>query len=143
MLLGWEPVKASALCCKAPTGADTRMCAQLLFANGTTAQFFSGMDAAAPQSMMIYGSEGMMEIPDFWHPHTVIVRRNGCAEERYEFPEEHEGHHHEFDHAAQCIAASLTESPVVTLAESLAVSRLCTRLRREMGVSYPMDDKPV
>lgn len=137
--LGWKPVKASAVAHKAPTGADMRMSVQLLFDNGTTGQFFCGMDAVGEQAMLIYGSEGILEIPIFWEPDTVIVRRNGCEEEVYSYPHEFENYHYEFDHVAGCIEKGLKESPMVTLEESLAISRICTELRKETGILYPMD----
>ena len=137
--LGWEPARATAFAAPAPTGVDMRLCAQLLYASGATAQFFCGMDADADQRMAVYGSDGWLEIPDFWHPHTVILHRSGKEDEIFDYPPENEGHHYEFDHAAECITAGLKESPLVTLKETLAVSRLCTQLRGEVGVIYPMD----
>lgn len=137
--MGWKPVQASALAHKAPTGADMRMSVQMLFANGVTGQFFCGMDVSGEQAMLIYGTEGILEIPIFWEPDTVIVRRNGCEEEIYRYPHEFENYHYEFDHVAQCIRQGLTESPMVTLEETLAVSKICTELRKETGILYPME----
>lgn len=137
--MGCQPVKASALAHKAPTGADMRMSVQMLFENGVTGQFFCGMDVTGEQSMLLYGTEGIIEIPHFWEAESVILRRSGCEEEIYRYPHQFENYHYEFDHAAKCIQQGLKESPVVTLAESLAVSKLCTELRKETGILYPMD----
>lgn len=137
--VGWKPIKASALAHRAPTGADMRMSVQLLFENGVTGQFFCGMDVTSGQSMLLYGTEGTIEIPAFWEASTVILRRNGCEEEIFRYPHTFENFHYEFDHAAQCIQQGKTESPVVPLAESLAVSRICTELRKQTGILYPMD----
>lgn len=134
-----KPVKASALAHKAPTGVDMRMSVQMLFENGVTGQFFCAMDVSGEQSMFLYGTEGIIEIPAFWTADTVILRRNGCKEEIYRYPHEFENYHYEFDHAAQCIRQGLKESPMVPLDESLAVSRICTELRKETGILYPMD----
>ena len=138
LFLGWKPDSVSAVSFKAPTGADTRMCAQLGFPSGATAQFFCGMDAEADQRLAVYGTEGWLEIPDFWHPTRVILHHGG-KQKTFEYPPENEGHHYEFDHAAGCIRNGMTESPVVTLEESIAVSRLCTQMRKQMGIIYPMD----
>lgn len=136
---GWNPVKVSGLAHKAPTGADMRMSVQMLFDNGVTAQFFCAMDVSSSQSMILYGTEGTIEIPAFWEAERVIVRRNGCKEEVYRYPHAFENYHYEFDHVAKCIEQGLKESPRVTLAESLAVSKICTELRKETGILYPMD----
>lgn len=137
--LGWEPEKVTGFAVKAPTGADMRMCGQMIWASGTTAQFFCGMDAAADQRLAVYGSKAWLEIPDFWHPTRLILHPWGEKEQVFEFTPENEGHHYEFDHAAECIRKGLTESPVMTLEESLAVSRISTELRKEMGILYPME----
>lgn len=137
--MGWKHIKASALAHKMPTDADMRMSVQLMFDNGTTGQFFCGMDVVGEQAMLLYGTEGIIKLPRFWSADTVIVQRDGCEEEIYRFPHEFEDFHYEFDHAAQCIQNGLKESPVVSLEESLAISRICTELRKETGILYPMD----
>lgn len=140
MFLGPEPEKMTAYTHKAPNGADMRTSAQLLYPSGATAQFFCGMDAAAEQTMNVYGSKGWLEIRDFWHPTRFILHRSGENDQVFEFAPENEGHHYEFDHAARCITQGLTESPAVPLSETLAASRICTAMRREMDLVYPMDD---
>lgn len=137
--MGWNRVKASGMAVKAPTGADLRMSVQMLFETGATGQFFCGMDVTGEQSMFLCGTEGILEIPHFWEADSVILRRTGCEEEIFRYPHRFENYHYEFDHAAQCIRQGLKESPVVPLAESLAVSRICTQLRKETGILYPMD----
>lgn len=139
MFLGPDPEKVTAYTQKAPNGADMRTSAQMLYPSGATAQFFCGMDAAAEQTMNVYGSEGWLEIPDFWHATRVILHRSGEKEQVFEFAPENEGHHYEFDHAARCITVGLKESPAVPLAESLAAAKICTAMRREMDLVYPMD----
>ena len=39
----------------------------------------------------------------------------------------------------RCLRAGLTESPVVTLDESLALMRVLDQLRAQFGLRYPMD----
>ena len=139
MFLGWKPEKVTAYACKAPTGADMRTSGQMIFKNGATAQFFCGMDADADNRMTVYGSKGYLDIEDFWHATRLVLHETGKEPQVFAFAPENEGHHYEFDHAARCVQEGLKESPVVTLEESLAISRICTEMRREMGVVYPMD----
>ncbi|MBO2515769.1 MAG: oxidoreductase [Clostridiales bacterium] len=137
--LGWKPEKVTGYAVKAPNGVDMRMSVQMIYPSGATAQFFCGMDAEADQRMTVYGQDGYLEIPDFWHPVKLILHRPGGKTETFDFQPENEGHHYEFDHAAECIEKGMTESPLVPLEESLAVSGISTRLRREAGILYPMD----
>lgn len=138
-IYGWEPAEVRSLCCKAPTGVDMRMSAQLLYPDGRTAHAMCGMDAQTDDMMRIYGTKGFIEMPGFWHPNRFTVHADGRAPQPFVFPEEHEGHHYQFDHAAACIREGRTESPVVTLAETMALSELCTAIRRQCGIRYPFE----
>jgi len=40
---------------------------------------------------------------------------------------------------ARCLAAGLTESPVLPLTESLAIQRTMDGLRRQWGLRYPFE----
>lgn len=137
--LGWQPEKVTGYAVKAPNGTDMRFCGQMLYPSGATAQFFCGMDAGADQRMMVYGSEGYLEIEDFWHATRLVLHKWGGEDTVYQFPAENEGHHYEFAHAAQCIRNGCKESPSVSWEESLAVSRISMELRKETGILYPMD----
>ncbi len=124
-----------------PSKVDLQESIQLSYPTGATAQLFSGLLAPAESRMMIYGSEGRIEMPEFWHPTRFTLTMNGQQPKLYEFEPENEGFRHEFDHVAECIRAGLKESPVVPWDESLAVSKLMTQMRKEWGVIYPQEEQ--
>jgi len=136
-LLGWQPETVQAAWAPASTGVDMRMAAQLTYADGATAQIMGGMDASAPSHLLVYGTEGHIVMEDFWHPTAFSLRGVDGRREEYVFPPEDEGHHHEFEEASRCIRAKRAESPLMTLEESVAVSRITDALRREAGIRYP------
>ncbi|NLG25301.1 MAG: Gfo/Idh/MocA family oxidoreductase [Clostridiales bacterium] len=134
MVLGTDYTQAQVLGELAATGVDARASVQLKYSSGATAQWMCGFDAVGRSIELIYGSEGRIEIEDFWHPTALTVVKQGGARERIEFPAENEGFRHEFDHAADCIRQGLTESPVMPLAESIALADLLADLRARLGV---------
>ncbi|MBQ8952866.1 MAG: Gfo/Idh/MocA family oxidoreductase [Clostridia bacterium] len=136
-LLGWTPERVQGAWQSAPTGVDMRMAAQLQFPGGATAQIMGGMDACAPSHLLIYGTEGCVTMEDFWHPTAFTLVGIDGRREEYTFRPENEGFHHEFEEAARCIREGLAESPLMTHEESIAVSRITERLRREAGILYP------
>ena len=138
-ILGWKPEQVQGLCKVAETGVDARFAVQMLYPSGATAQIGCGCDVTMCSTEMIYGSEGMIEIPEFWHPTRFTLRRASGEEEVHTFRPENEGHHYEFMHAADCIRKGLGESPVITLEETAAVADIMTRLRREQGIVYPQE----
>lgn len=136
-LLGWNPEKVQGVCVKTKEGVDMRTSAQLLYPSQATAQFFCGMDARGNNFLQVYGTGGYIMMPDSWHPTSFTVYTKGNPEKTWNFPPENEGHHYEFDHAAECIRSGLRESPVVPLEESIAVAKICTQIRHENGIVYP------
>ncbi len=70
-------------------------------------------------SARIYGTEGYVEIPEYWKARRAIVHINGKAPERIDFPCEFELRY-EAEHIAKCICGGRLTSPVVT--EELTVS---------------------
>lgn len=133
-LLGGAPETWQCTGKLAPSGVDAHIAFQLNYPSGATAQYFAGVDTRGLSRMIVYGSKGNIEIPDFWHATSLIV--NG---ETVSFPAETEGHRHEFDHAAEMIWQGKTESPVMPLDETLALTRLMTDMRKNLGVFYPGD----
>lgn len=140
-VLGYEPSAVQGLCQKTETGVDARFAVQMMYPGGATAQFVCGIDISTEATMMIYGTKGRIEMPGFWHPigFTVYYANGETAE--HSFRPENEGHHYEFDHAAECIRKGLGESPVIPLAETEAVARIMTKLRHEQGIFYPQEEK--
>lgn len=135
MALGWQPTRVQGLCERAHTGVDRRAAIQMQFASGATAQISCALDAMGQAREVIYGTRGAIEVPDFYHPTRLILRRQDGASVEYRFPDENEGHFREFEHAAHLIRAGRLESPLMPLAESLAVSSIMTDLLAEWSLA--------
>ncbi len=134
--LGTDVTDIQTLCQKAPTGADTRFAAQLKFGSGAIVQINCATDTTTDSKLVIYGSEGRAEVPDFWHAVKYSIIKDGKADE-CAFPRENEGHTHEFRHAAEMILKGETESPVMPLRETEKIAEIVTEMRRQQGIIYP------
>ena len=64
-------------------------------------------------SAYFYGTDGYVEIPEYWKARKAIFHKKGCEPETIEFPCEHELMY-EAAHIARCIADGKRTSPVVT-----------------------------
>lgn len=140
-VLGYQPSCVQGLCVKAETGVDGRFSVQMLYPSGATAQFMCGIDVTTDSTQMIYGTKGRIEIPDFWHPTRFTVHYASGETAEHAFRPENEGHHYEFEHAAQCIREGVCSSPVISPEETQAVARIMTQLRHEQGVFYPQEEQ--
>lgn len=136
-VLGDEPETIQSLCRKTPEGVDMNTSVQMQYKNGAIAQFFCGMDACSNDYMQIYGTTGHIVLPGFWRADHFTICREGQEDQLLTFDLPNEPYHYEFDHAAACIQQGLMESPVMPLAESCKVSRLCTEIRHKHSIVYP------
>lgn len=132
MLLGADAENIQSQCVLAPSGVDARTSMQLRYASGATAQLMSAIDVKGTSRMTIYASKATVEIPDFWHATRLII--NG---EEIKFPDENEGHHHQFVHAAEMIASGRTESSIMPPDETIRLMDIMTGVRLANGVIYP------
>lgn len=66
----------------------------------------------------IFGTEGWVEIPEYWKARKAIFHKPGQAPETVEFPCEHELMY-EAQHIQQCLSQGMFTSPVVTEAISV------------------------
>ena len=140
LLLGHEPVQVHGTCAKAPSGVDGMDQVTMAYEGGATAHLLCGMSAVSAQTEVILGSEGRIEVPDFWHPTRVqVYNRSNQLVDEHVFAPENEGHWREFAHARECIIEGVWDSPVMPLEETLALSRIMTKLRRQWGVRYPQE----
>lgn len=140
-LLGWQPENVQGLYRLTETGVDGAMSVQLQYAGGATAQIMTAFDAASPSQLQIYGTKGHIVMPEFWRPTSFDLTPLKGEPIRHTFSPENEGHHYEFEEAARCIRAGLTESPRMTHEESVAIARITQALRHEAGVFYPGEEQ--
>lgn len=134
MLLGADAEDVQSQCVLAPSGVDVRTSMQLRYASGATAQLMSATDVNGTGRMTIYAQRATVEIPDFWHATRLII--NG---KEMKFPDENEGHHHQFVHVADMIAAGRTESDVMPPDETIRLMDIMTDIRLAHGVRYPCE----
>lgn len=132
MLLGTEAEAVQSQCVLAPSGVDVRTSMQLRYASGATAQLMAATDVNGTSRMTIYATRAMVEIPDFWHATRLIINGN-----EMKFPDENEGHHHQFVHAAKMIAAGRTDSDVMPAEETIRLMDIMTGVRLAHGARYP------
>ncbi|MCR4577085.1 MAG: Gfo/Idh/MocA family oxidoreductase [Clostridiales bacterium] len=137
---GELPNKVQVLYDKTETNVDALCSFQVQFADGAVGQGFSSLEVTTDQGLKLYGTEGWIELPEFWHPTKYIVHRPDQEPELYEFAPENEGFHHEFEFAAKAILAGQTDQSVISLSESLRIMEIMDGMREQMGVAYPGEE---
>jgi len=137
MLLG-EPHTVDGRARIGATGVDETNSITLTFPSGAIAQLASSSRSYQPHIARITGREGHIEVPDFFHPGGFVLHRRRDREE-FVLPARGNGYVHEVEEVHRCIAAGLTESPVMPLGETVAMMELMDELRHGWGITYPAD----
>jgi predicted dehydrogenase len=123
MLLG-EPDTIQAVTTPAPTGVDANTGILFGYDSGAVALLHCGFLAKTPQTATITGTAGWIQVAGpFWHPDTMTVHRDGAEPETHRIEVNGHGYTYQAEEVARCIEAGLTESPVMPLAESVAILR--------------------
>jgi predicted dehydrogenase len=86
--------------------------------NGVLFSIKNSTETVLDNKAVIYGSEGKIELPEYWKARKAVVYRNGKDAEMIEYPCKYELVY-EALHIAECIRSGKKTSPVVT--EELSV----------------------
>jgi hypothetical protein len=103
-------------------------------------QFVCGWFTSGPNEFLILGERGRIVVHGgFWEATRATLHAGGDAPQSVEAPFRINGFEYEIEEAMRCIRASLGESPLLPLAESLAVVELMDAMRARIGVRYPFE----
>src|SRR5690606_28969135 len=92
----------------------------------------------SPGAARVYGTKGWIDVPPrFHHPDRIVLNRPGGGESAREeiiLPPASAGYSLEVDEVNRCLAAGLTESPTMPLADTLAVQAVLQHAADTLGV---------
>lgn len=116
------PESVSASGTRYPNGVDASAFIHLSYADGRAASLACALTTESAGRAVVWGTGGSIEIaPRFHHPTQLIVRRNGAPEETLDFAVIGRGYTYEIAEVGRCLAAGLTESTTMPLADTLDV----------------------
>jgi len=111
------------------------------YAGGKQATMTTSFLGAGPVTATIIGSLGRIEIDGSFYGQTSfrVFNRNGEVIKRYDEKIEGQGRQYQAIHVEECIAAGLTESPIMSLRESVEIMQVMDQVRAQIGVTYPTE----
>jgi predicted dehydrogenase len=140
MYFGTDIVKTVTNCHLGPTGMDMHESISLSFADGRMANLQAGALCLNDRQGIISGTEGYIRVDNINCPEVVEVYRNYELVQRFTKDENMiNGYEYQVLEARSIIEAGLTESPMMPHQETISIMRQMDDLRKEWGVSYPMD----
>ena len=139
MLLG-TPSGVAAAAHVGTTGVDERTSVSLSYPGGAVAALTCSLTTRSPHLASVVGSGGYVIVgPRFWRSERLIVHRSAAAPDERRYPHTGNGFNYEAEHFMELIRAGATDSPVMPLAESIAISETLDAIRRAIGVRYPFE----
>ncbi len=133
-LLG-RPDRVTATGTTYDNGADASAAIHLAYADGRAASLTCSLAAQTPGRAVVVGTRGSIELePPFHHPTRIVVRRNGHDAEVVERPATGRGYSHQAEEVQRCLAAELTESPLIPLSDTLDVQWVLEECLDQLGI---------
>jgi predicted dehydrogenase len=128
----------------ASTGVDEQCAVLFKYADGALAQLFSSFTSDLATEADINGEKGRIRLTNrFYEPSTSIEFYPGRVDSKQLIPFEKEpgfGYQYEARHVGDCLRLGLTESPVMSHADSLLLMETLDRVRNAAGIHYAADD---
>jgi len=138
-----KPDFIEAIMTPASTGVDEQIAVTFKYNSGALAQLFSSFTSNLPIQAEINGSEGCITLTSrFYEPSATIQLSKQIPYERETIPVEKEagfGYQYEARHVNECLKKGLTESPVMTHADTLLLMEILDRIRNKARIEYPAD----
>jgi predicted dehydrogenase len=139
MILG-TPTEVVGLAELGETGVDEQSAAILRYAGGQLAVLHNAIRTETPQEATILGTEGWIRIdPPWWMPESMTITKPDADPKRLDIPFVENGYTYEAAEVHRCLAAGELESPLMPLAETVAIMETMDALRKQWGLRYPME----
>jgi len=135
MVLG-DPDRVTATGSLVRTGVDGESSYLLSYADGRAATLLASF-RSTPGMARVIGTQGWIDVPPrFHHPDRIVLHRPGGEElEEIVAPPSSAGYSLEIDEVNRCLVQGLTESPVMPLADTLAVQTVLQQAADQIGVA--------
>jgi predicted dehydrogenase len=138
-----RPDEVEASMTPASTGTDEQCAVLFKYKTGALAQLFSTFNSNLATEADINGREGRLRMTHrFYEPATTLefYREHMESKQIFPFPKE-PGHGYQFEarHVGECLRKGLTESPVMSHADSLLLMETLDRIRHSAGIRYSAD----
>lgn len=139
MIYKADPEEIVSTIVRAPTGVDAQSAYIFKYPGGALAVMNAAVNVETQHNAWIYGTEGFIHMPAFFHAPTVHVQREDGYRETFSVPFESTGYSYEAYEVMNCMAQGNLESEVMPLEDSLKIMQLMDKIRQEWGLIYPME----
>ena len=138
-----KPDHIDAVMTPAPTGVDEMCAVTFRYKSGALAQLFSTFASNLATDADIGGTRGRIRLTSrFYETSSGVEYFPGRVESRQVIPLEKEvgfGYQYEARHVNECLRNGLTESDVMSFADTMLLIETLDKIREIAGIHYPTD----
>jgi predicted dehydrogenase len=122
-----------------PTGVDARDSIVFTYDGGRQASLHTALDTAGPNTAVVLGTGGRIDIDATWYaPTSYTVYSGGEVVERYEHPDTNgRGMHYQAAELERIVASDRLEGDLLPPEQSVAIMRTLDDIRAQIGLRYP------
>jgi len=131
------PLEISSAIIPSITGVDEQSAYIFKYSSGSLAVMNSAVNVETQHNAWIYGSEGFIHMPDFFHATKIHVQGKDGKCDTLSVPFESTGYGYEAIEVMNCINSGKIESAIMPLSESLEIMELMDTIRGQWGLKYP------
>ena len=139
-----RPDYIDAVITPASTGVDDQCAILFRYKNGALAQLFSTFSSNLVTEADICGTHGRIRLTSrFYEPSSTIEFYPDKVDSKQIIPVEKEpgfGYQYEARHVNDCLIKGLTESPIVSSADTILLMETLDEIRKVAGIHYPADE---
>lgn len=134
-----DPVEIKASASLGQSKVDEYDAILLSFKNGIRAQLSCSLVSYLRDDAFIYGTEGYIHIPDFWHAEKAFLYQSDQMIERFEDQRNTRGFNFETDEVNRMLAHNKTESSYMPWQQSIRLIQIMDEVRRQINLTYPFE----
>jgi predicted dehydrogenase len=132
------PTKIVASATMTATGVDAQTAMIFEYEGNQRALLVTALDALGPNTTVITGTEGRIEIDSVWYNPAVFRRydRNNIEVERFEAAVIGRGMHFQAEELERLVAAGELNNTVLPLSQTIEIMATLDEVRRQIGLTY-------
>ncbi|MCL2059339.1 MAG: Gfo/Idh/MocA family oxidoreductase [Oscillospiraceae bacterium] len=138
MIFGKQPDRVLSHLAIGETGVDESASVIFNYSGGESATLFSAVRVSTAHDAAIYGEDGYIKLPAYWHGDTILLNNKDGAQE-IKAPFVPTGFQYEATEVMSCLDKGLLESPTIPLDETLTIMGLLDKIRFDNNLRYPFE----
>ena len=139
MVFGTKYDKISSAGYLTDTGVDEHTVILLKYPKGEIAKITCSLSTSPPHIAYIIGTEGHIEIENFWAADNAKLIKGGKVADSVNFDYEGQAFKYEAMEVAKCVTQGKIQSDIMPWDESLDLMKIMDFAREEMGLKYPQE----